>query len=150
MKTLDQELQIIGDKIAKLAKQAAPVDTGALKNSIKADHHFISSFEVVYDKSDGGTDTVTVHDKFAIVINEKYYGTYQDTGTWADRIRPLPGFNQGTAPYDSSRRGVPATNYMFNAMQTVLKETGGDLDDIIEVLTGEILTPITTVKKGRI
>jgi HK97 gp10 family phage protein len=61
--TVKQELDKLGKSIVSDAIKTVPVDTGALKASLKYETNFISN------------------DEFQIVINEKYYGQYVDKGT---------------------------------------------------------------------
>lgn len=69
-KTVKQELEELGKAIVVDAKATVPVDTGALKNSLKYEYTFISN------------------DQFNITIFEKYYGTYVNKGTSRQKAQP--------------------------------------------------------------
>ena len=101
--TVKQELDELGKNIVRDAKATVPVDTGTLKNSIKYETNFISN------------------DRFQIVIEEKYYGTYVNSGTRRQRAQP----------------------YMDNA---IAKNLPSGVDDIVNTIVGEILNPITQIK----
>lgn len=68
--SVNEELNKLGRDIVTDAKATVPVDTGALKNSIKYEYNFISL------------------DKFNLVIEEKYYGVFVDKGTNRQRAQP--------------------------------------------------------------
>lgn len=102
--SVKDELDNLGRRIAADAKKNALPNkkTGALDRSIKYETTFISN------------------EKFQIVIDEKYYGTYLNSGT---------------------RRGIKGTHYMDRAIEkNIIKGT----DDIINTIAGEILNSIKT------
>ncbi len=96
-----KELEDLGKAIVKDAKKNAlpNKDTGNLDRSLSYETVFISD------------------DKFQIVINEKYYGKFLNSGT----------------------KNFKGTHYMDKAID---KNLDKGIDSIIEAITGEILNPI--------
>lgn len=69
--TVNQELDKLGRQIVADAKAyPVPVDTGALKNSLKYQFQFMSE------------------NSFRLVISEMYYGKYVNDGTYKMPARP--------------------------------------------------------------
>jgi hypothetical protein len=101
--SIKNELDKLGNNIAKDAKSNASPNkkTGALDRSFGYETSFISD------------------EKFNVVINEKYYGKFLNSG-------------------HGSFKG---TKYMDKAIQ---KNLDKGIEDIVNAITGEILNPIKT------
>ena len=107
MSSVQDELNNIGKKITADAKKNALPNkkTGALDKSFKYESSFISN------------------DNFQLVINQKYYGVYLNSG---------------------NGRGFEGTHYMDRAIASNLPK---GIDSIVNIIVGEILNPITQKNK---